>query len=79
MSADDQYEQINDQVSGEAPSGDVADDGYTSRTGQKTGPVPVQNDAAPVENPINPDTADSDEALGTLIFLSHSKSTNSED
>ena len=65
ISADDQYEQSNDQVAGDAPSGDVADPSYTSRTGQKTGPVPVQDDNAPVEDPIDPMSADSDEALGT--------------
>lgn len=65
ISADDQYEQTNDQLTGDVPSGDVADSGYTSRVGQKTGPVPVQNDDAPVEDPIDPERADSDEALGT--------------
>ncbi|KAL9096608.1 MAG: hypothetical protein Q9165_001095 [Trypethelium subeluteriae] len=63
MSADDQYEQVNDQVSGDVPSGDVTDAGYVSRTGQKTGPVPVASDNDPVEDPIDPTKADSDEAL----------------
>ncbi|KAI9661132.1 MAG: hypothetical protein M1821_009459 [Bathelium mastoideum] len=63
MSADDQYEQVNDQVSGDVPSGDVTDPTYTSRTGQKTGPVPVQKDSDAVEDPIDPASADSDEAL----------------
>ncbi|KAI9693575.1 MAG: hypothetical protein M1820_009141 [Bogoriella megaspora] len=63
MSADDQYEQVNDQISGDAPAGDSKDPDYISRTGQKTGPVPVQSDDAPVEDPIDPQKADSDEAL----------------
>ncbi|KAK4691754.1 hypothetical protein P7C71_g5314, partial [Lecanoromycetidae sp. Uapishka_2] len=53
MSADDQYEQKNDMTS--------VDNDYKSRTGQSH--IPVQADQAPVEDPINPATADSDEAL----------------
>lgn len=44
------------------PDDGPADDSYVSRTGQD--PIPVQKDEAPVEDPINPATADSDEALG---------------
>jgi hypothetical protein len=69
MSADDQYEQMNDQVSGDAPSGDVRDPGYISRTGQKTGPIPVQSDVDPVEDPIDSNNADSDETLGKSVLL----------
>ena len=67
IAADDQYEQANDNVAGDVPSGDVADSGYTSRVGQKTASVPVQNDDAPVEDPINPATANSDETLGAYF------------
>ena len=61
-SADDQYEQQNDMTSGDVPAGDSKDNDYTSRTGQYQ--IPVQKDDAPVEDPINPDTADSDQTLG---------------
>ncbi|TKA80463.1 hypothetical protein B0A49_00847 [Cryomyces minteri] len=40
---------------------DSGDADYTSRTGQSE--VPVQSDSAPVEDPIDPATADSDETL----------------
>ncbi|KAL8843309.1 MAG: hypothetical protein Q9170_000167 [Blastenia crenularia] len=60
-SADDQYEQQNDMTTGDVPAGDSKDNDYTSRTGQYQ--IPVQKDDAPVEDPINPDTADSDQAL----------------
>ena len=68
-SADDHYEQQNDVVGGDVPSGDAGDDSYKSRTGQSH--IPVQSDNAPVEDPIDPATADSDETLGmsSLIFI----------
>lgn len=65
-SADDQYEQQNDTLRGDVPAGDVKDNDYASRTGQHQ--IPVQKDEAPVEDPINPATADSDEALGNSPF-----------
>ena len=61
-SADDQYEQQNDFV-GDAPAGDSKDNDYASRSGQYQ--IPVQKDEAPVNDPIDPRTADSDETLGT--------------
>ncbi|KAL8911627.1 MAG: hypothetical protein Q9171_003234 [Xanthocarpia ochracea] len=60
-SADDQYEQQNDVTSGDVPSGVKVDNDYASRTGQNQ--IPVQKDEAPVEDPIDPATADSDQAL----------------
>ncbi|MCJ1396859.1 hypothetical protein MMC11_000049 [Xylographa trunciseda] len=60
-SADDQYEQSNDAVTSGVPAGDSKDNDYVSRTGQST--IPVQKDEAPVEDPIDPATADSDETL----------------
>ncbi|OCL09178.1 hypothetical protein AOQ84DRAFT_388365 [Glonium stellatum] len=59
-SADDHYEQRND-FAGDAPTGNVSDNDYASRTDQSQ--IPVQKDDAPVENPIDPATADSDETL----------------
>ena len=67
-SADDQYEQQNDVVGGDVPAGDASDDSYKSRTGQSH--IPVQSDSAPVEDPIDPATADSDETLGMFASLS---------
>ena len=46
----------------EAPTGDVKDNDYSSRTGQYQ--IPVTKDEAPVEDPINAETADSDQQLG---------------
>ncbi|KAL9138254.1 MAG: hypothetical protein Q9175_000530 [Cornicularia normoerica] len=60
-SADDQYEQQNDMTGGDVPSGDAMDNDYKSRTGQHH--IPVQSDEAPVSDPIDPATADSDETL----------------
>ena len=64
-SADDQYEQKNDALSGDVPAGDAQDNDYKSRTGQSH--IPVQSDDKPVEDPIDPATADSDETLGTSV------------
>lgn len=72
-SADDQYEQQNDTTGGDVPAGDSIDNDYKSRTGQSH--IPVQSDTAPVEDPIDPATADSDETLGDyLLSLSDSLS-----
>jgi hypothetical protein len=54
MSANDQYDQ--------APAGDAGDNDYVSRTGQSE--IPVQKDEAPIEDPYNTASADSDEQLG---------------
>jgi hypothetical protein len=51
----------------EIPTGDFQDNEYQSRTGQSE--IPVQADDKPVEDPIDPDTADSDAQLGRLIPL----------
>lgn len=46
------------------PTGDAKDNSYVSRTGQNE--VPVQSDEKPIEDPIDPATANSDETLGML-------------
>ena len=46
----------------EAPTGDVQDPEYVSRTGQSH--IPVAKDDASIEDPINAETADSDKQLG---------------
>ena len=66
--ADAQYEAQNDVTQGDVPAGDSIDNDYQSRTGQSH--IPVQRDDAPVEDPIDPDTADSDEQLGKLACSS---------
>lgn len=58
----------SNNTSGEIPSGDVKDNEYVSRSGQYQ--IPVQKDEAPVEDPINPATADSDETLGMQFEVS---------
>ena len=63
MSANAQYEQHNDFVA-DAPTGNPKDNDYVSRNGQST--IPVQNDEAPVEDPIDGSVADSDQQLGEL-------------
>ena len=55
-SPNDQYETTNDQA--------TQDNDYTSRPGQKQAPIPVLSDNDAVEDPIDPETADSDEQLG---------------
>ena len=78
-SADDQYEQQNDMTGGDVPSGDSMDNDYKSRTGQHH--IPVQSDDAPVSDPIDPATADSDETLGKSLssFFRFSQPSLSED
>lgn len=48
------------------PDGVATDNDYTSRTGQKDH-IPVQKDEDSVEDPIDADTADSDQQLGTFF------------
>jgi hypothetical protein len=50
----------------EAPSGIVDDSSYKTKG---TESVPVVDDNAPVEDPIDPKTADSDEQLGVYLPL----------
>lgn len=49
---------------GDAPSGDVQDNSYVSRPGEKHQPIPVQSDGMKVEDPVDANTADSDRQLG---------------
>ncbi|KAF2872155.1 hypothetical protein BDV95DRAFT_543793 [Massariosphaeria phaeospora] len=44
-----------------APTGDVTDNDYASRSGQYT--IPVQKDDAPIDEPYDAATADSDQQL----------------
>ena len=60
-SADDQHEHVNDQTGDGVPGGDSKDNAYASRPSQ--GHIPIQSDDAPVEDPIDPVTADTDEQL----------------
>jgi hypothetical protein len=54
------------------PTGEVQDNEYQSRTGQSE--IPVQADDKPVEDPIDPETADSDATLGKLTYILSSSS-----
>ncbi|KAI1415005.1 hypothetical protein F5Y13DRAFT_187694 [Hypoxylon sp. FL1857] len=47
----------------EAPSGNVADNSYVSRSGHKNEEIPVLSDRDVIEDPINERKADSDEQL----------------
>jgi hypothetical protein len=49
----------------EIPTGEFEDNEYKSRTGQNE--IPVQADDKPVEDPIDPETADSDATLGKFL------------
>ncbi|PIA98210.1 hypothetical protein CB0940_06627 [Cercospora beticola] len=62
-SADEQYEQQNDQISGDAPAGDAQDNDYASRTGQNQYGIPVVKDDAAVEEGGYGENADSDAQL----------------
>lgn len=47
-----------------------ANDDYVNRPGQASQGIPVQSDDAPVEEGVDPETADSDAQLGTVsLFL----------
>lgn len=56
----------NNMTANDVPGGDPVDNDYKSRTGQHH--IPVQGDEAPVSDPIDPATADSDETLGMPFF-----------
>ncbi|KAK3673004.1 hypothetical protein LTR78_007115 [Recurvomyces mirabilis] len=47
----------------EVPVGLDGDNDYTSRTGQKQAPIPVQKDEDSIESGVNPATEDSDAQL----------------
>ena len=63
MSGNDNYDSQADLAS--------QDDSYTSRPGQKDGPIPVQSDSARVESGVDGATADSDEQLGKYVPHTH--------
>ncbi|KAF4553693.1 Hypothetical protein D9617_6g094240 [Elsinoe fawcettii] len=56
-------EKQNEQLPSDAPTGIAGDDDYTSRTGQKQGPIPVQKDSDPIESGVDAQNADSDAQL----------------
>lgn len=57
-------ENVND-----APTGEFQDNDYISRQGNKNEPLPVQSDGDQVEDPIDPDQADTDAQLGKYLRL----------
>ncbi|KAH9224529.1 hypothetical protein DL95DRAFT_378160, partial [Leptodontidium sp. 2 PMI_412] len=50
-------------MSSDVPQGDVQNNDYVSRPGQKDSGIPVQSDDAPVESGIDAEVADSDKQL----------------
>ena len=66
MSANDEYQPGSDSIEGVSGADTIQND-YKSRTGQ--GHIPVQSDETPVEDPIDPKTADSDATLGRSCLL----------
>jgi hypothetical protein len=69
MSAPDDDFQPTGEGLEQGTTADTIQNDYTSRTGQKQAPIPVQSDNDAIEDPIDPAKADSDEQLG---MLSHS-------
>lgn len=62
MSApDSEYQPAGEGLEGSTGADTIQND-YKSRTGQSQ--IPVQSDEAPVEDPIDANSADSDEQLG---------------
>jgi hypothetical protein len=55
--------------SDDAPTGEFQDNSYVSRPGQKAETLAVQSDNTKVEDPIDPNTADTDEQLGTGLDI----------
>lgn len=53
--------------SNEVPSGEVKDNEYVSRQGDRE-PISVLGDDAKIDDPIDAETADSDAQLGKSIF-----------
>lgn len=65
----DEYQPSDDTGVERGQNPDTTQDDYKSRTGQSE--IPVQSDSAPVDDPIDAATADSDEQLGVYcpMFL----------
>lgn len=51
----------------DAPTGEFQDNSYVSRSGNKAEPLAVQSDDAKIEDPIDPNIADTDEQLGMYL------------
>jgi hypothetical protein len=74
--SDDKPGRVEDQP--EAPAGQVADDSYVTGKEGGAGPVPVIGDDDPVEDPVQPTKADSDEALGMYSARRNTEASNME-
>ncbi|KAM5362672.1 hypothetical protein ACJZ2D_012417 [Fusarium nematophilum] len=53
----------------DAPSGEFQENSYVSRQGEKAEPIPVQADSDKIEDPIDPNMADTDVQLGMKLVL----------
>ena len=60
--SDGEYKPQGEEPTTGVAAGDINDPDYKSRSGQYQ--IPVQADDKPVEDPIDPKTADSDAQLG---------------
>lgn len=76
MSAPTDDYQPGDEGLDQPTTADTNQNDYTSRTGQKQAPVPVQSDNDPIEDPIDADTANSDEQLGMFTTYTHHHTAN---
>ena len=59
----------------QAPTGQVENNDYVMRQGQKGGPIPVQSDDSKVADPYDAATANSDAQLG-MLAVSRSNRTS---
>ena len=64
---DDEFQPKAEEGVEASTTADATQNDYKSRTGQSG--VPVQGDDAPVNDPINPNTADLEEQLGICFRL----------
>jgi len=70
MSApNDDFQPVDPSLTKDKSTGpDTQQNDYVSRPGQNAAGIPVQKDSAPIEDPIDPATADSDAQLGKSPF-----------
>ena len=54
---------MSSENSNDIPTGEVQDNNYISRSGEKNQPIPVQSDSTPINDPIDEVKADTDEQL----------------
>ncbi|KAF1811156.1 hypothetical protein P152DRAFT_459568 [Eremomyces bilateralis CBS 781.70] len=70
MNPDDKYDQMNDLLFGSVPVREAQGNTYQPRT--RFYSIPVKDDDALVEDPVDPDNADSDEQIGKYSLAKRS-------